>query len=299
MKQTGQPHATISLDLVQDLLVVDEWLDSDTCQRLMNDGDLLCPTTKGRVFHGGRHFVPNTSDNWNRLCRESDAWRSLERRLGSREFLSWIMSELGSGSGSSDLVPVQLYSAPRSAIARFFRGPEVVELPRRSQPLKWAKSSLYHALLGLRRRIRFHLTRILHRRNAVELLCDYSRASNGYGRVIHRDSDMRRYVFLLYLNTLDDADGGDLDVYRLADPSNGSPAWPDDNQCVLERSVRPAEGRLVVFRNAHDSFHGVSTMQGHDSIRHFIYGGFTQLGGTNPDMIGSTEAISTEFHLYA
>ena len=285
---------------MRDLLVVDHWLDGDTCQRLMDDGDILCPTTEGRIFHGGRHYLPNTSDDWHRLCQESDAWRSLERRLGSQEFLSWIMSELDGGSGAPDLVPVQLYSAPRSALARFLRGPETVEPPSRRQALKWARRGLHHAQLGLRRRIRFHLTRILQRRKAVELLCDYSRASNGYGRVVHRDSDMRRYVFLLYLNALDDgAYGGDLDVYRPADLSNGSPAWPNDNQCILERSVRPAEGRLVVFRNAHDSFHGVSTMRGHDTVRHFVYGGFTQLGGTNPDMIGSAGTVQTEFHLYA
>ena len=50
----------------------------------------------------------------------------------------------------------------------------------------------------------------------IELLYDYSKSGNGYGREIHRDSDSRYIVILLYLNDLDDsAKGGSLNIFKL------------------------------------------------------------------------------------
>jgi len=278
---------------VRDLLVVDDWLDADLCRRLMEDGDRYCPTSSGRTFHGGRHYVPNTTADWRALVNSSRAWRDLEDRLASPEFLAWIVQEI---DGRGSLAPAKVYSGRRTALERFLRGDDRLETTR---ILRRLGRRLHQIQLGIRRRAIYHGNRLLRRRTAVELLCDYSRAGDGYGRVVHRDSDMRRYVFLLYLNALDDgAAGGTLDVYRPADGQAGSPAWPDEDECVLEDSVRPAQGRLVVFRNSHDSYHGVATMTGHGTVRHFIYGGFTQLGGLNPNMQGSTGSIPTEFHLY-
>ena len=282
---------------MRDLLVVDDWLDDESCRRLMEDGDSSCPTTSGRTFHGGRHYVPNTTDDWGVLVGASSAWRDLEARLSSPEFLAWIIGELDRDGNDADLAPVRVYGGPRTKIERLLRGDDRLEATSAARRLA---RRLHQAQLGARRRAIFHWHRITRRETVVELLCDYSRATDGYGRVVHRDSDMRRYVFLLYLNALDDdASGGDLDVYRPAVGREGSPAWPDEGECVLEDSVRPARGRLVVFRNAHDSYHGVTTMTGHGRVRHFVYGGFTQLGGTNPNMAGSSGSIPTEFHLYA
>ena len=45
----------------------------------------------------------------------------------------------------------------------------------------------------------------------MELLYDYSISPNGYFREIHRDSDARTIVFLIYLNDLSsEGTGGDL-----------------------------------------------------------------------------------------
>ena len=282
---------------VRGIFIVDDWLDAETCRRLMDDGETHCPTSTGRTFHGGRHYIPNTTDDWRTLVQRSKAWQDLETRLTSPEFLSWIIDELDDHGMDADLVPARVYNRRRTAVERLFRGDDRSEAADAGR--KMARR-LHQAQLGARRRFVYRWNRLLRRKTVVELLCDYSRATDGYGRVVHRDSDMRRYVFLLYLNALDDAaSGGHLDVYRPADDLTQSPAWPNEEQCVHEDSVAPARGRLVVFRNAHDSYHGVATMKGHGTVRHFVYGGFTQLGGTNPNMTESAGSIPTEFHLYA
>ena len=285
---------------MQDLIVVDGWLDGTECRRLIADGDAHCPTDEGLVIHGGRHFVPNTTTAWQHLCASSEAWRSLSDRLGSSEFLDWIVSRLDSNGSDADLVPIRVFTNRRSGLDRRLQKASPEGRAGAFRLLHLVAKRVNQSQMGLRRHLRYASTRLIARSTAVELLCDYSRASDGYGRVIHRDSDMRRYVFLLYLNALDDcATGGNLDTYRLSEPGQGAPAWPSEDECELVDSVAPSAGRLVVFRNTHDSYHGVSVMQGHGTVRHFLYGGFTQLGGTNPNMVRSIGSIPTEFHLYA
>ena len=47
------------------------------------------------------------------------------------------------------------------------------------------------------------------------MLYDYSISPNGYKREIHRDSDARTFVFLLYLNNLSKSgEGGELEIYK-------------------------------------------------------------------------------------
>jgi hypothetical protein len=298
---SGGPSENItSIRPVQNLIVVDNWLDGAECRRLIADGEAYCATDEGPVIHGGRHFVPNTGAAWQQLCASSEAWRSLSDRLGSSEFLDWIVSQLDASGSDADLVLTHLFTNRHRGLNRRFKAASTDGRIGAVQLLHKLAQRANRSWMGIRRRLRYARTRLLARSTAVELLFDYSRASDGYGRVIHRDSDMRRYVFLLYLNSLDNgATGGNLDTYRLIESGQVAPAWPSEDECELVDSVAPAAGRLVVFRNSHDSYHGVSVMQGHGTVRHFLYGGFTQLGGTNPNILGSFGSIPTEFHLYA
>ena len=53
--------------------------------------------------------------------------------------------------------------------------------------------------------------KILGGKSSVELLYDYSVSGKSYNREIHRDSDSRLIVFLLYLNEFDEKEkGGNL-----------------------------------------------------------------------------------------
>ena len=46
----------------------------------------------------------------------------------------------------------------------------------------------------------------------LTLLYDYSVSNEGYEREIHRDSDSRVIVFLLYLSSIEDDIGGNLEI---------------------------------------------------------------------------------------
>ena len=132
----------------------------------------------------------------------------------------------------------------------------------------------------------------------TELLYDYSVAGNGYAREIHRDSDSRIIVFILYLNSLEEGtNGGNLEIFKLKNKvvKNNS-AKPSKEECDIIDDVSPY-GKLVIFQNGDDSFHSVSKIENAQSQRHFIYGGFTLLNGRNP-YITNKSVLKTEFHLY-
>ena len=96
-------------------------------------------------------------------------------------------------------------------------------------------------------------------------LFDYSFANCGYTREVHRDSDSRVIVVVLFLNTLDsESHGGELELYGVKATNNiiysksTYPAQPDPEHCNLLYSIKPRRGRLVMFYNQHNSYHAVS-----------------------------------------
>ena len=134
----------------------------------------------------------------------------------------------------------------------------------------------------------------------VELLYDTdSTALNGYRREIHRDSDNRLIVFLLYLNPISkEATGGSLDIYKLKDKNKTSfEAQPKNEDCELVEKIKPDYGKLVIFQNTDVSYHAVSEMKENKIVRHFLYGGFTILKGKNP-FIKSSQKFKTPFTIY-
>ncbi len=133
----------------------------------------------------------------------------------------------------------------------------------------------------------------------IELLYDYSTAADGYSREIHRDSDSRRVVFLLYLNGLSgEAEGGTLEFYKPKQTLEKFSPQPDNSDCELKDVVKPKAGRLVCFRNSSTAYHSVPIMKGHKDLRHFVYGGYTQLFGKNADVANSTRPLKIEWSLY-
>jgi Rps23 Pro-64 3,4-dihydroxylase Tpa1-like proline 4-hydroxylase len=116
------------------------------------------------------------------------------------------------------------------------------------------------------------------------LLFDYSIASDGYYNDIHRDSDSRVIVFLLYLNTINSS-GGSLSFYK-----------KKGNQFELVETIKPMPGRLVIFLNEDHSYHGVDIMKETSGSRNFLYGSFTSLNFENPFI--KEKKIRTEFNMY-
>jgi hypothetical protein len=132
----------------------------------------------------------------------------------------------------------------------------------------------------------------------VELLFDVSRSGNGYANKVHRDSDARCIVFLIYFNEIDGT-GGNLDVLRYKGEDSGNPpAYPLESDCEILESVSPAAGRLVIFENTPYAFHAVQEMVGSSKGRYFCYGGYTSLTGVNPEFTRAKHKSPTEFNLF-
>ena len=153
-------------------------------------------------------------------------------------------------------------------------------------------------ILNLEKKLKFNVfTSFL--KKPLELLYDYSVAGKGYLREIHRDSDSRLVVFLIYLNKIDvnkSENGGQLELYENLDISDDKPQ-PNRDSCKLLKRIEPEEGMLVIFLNSDESFHAVKEIENENTERHFIYGAYTLLNGKNP-YIKKTKRLNTEFNFY-
>ena len=126
-----------------------------------------------------------------------------------------------------------------------------------------------------------------------------TKSPNGYKREIHRDSDSRTIVFLIYLNDLNiNGSGGDLELHKYLKNDESIPAQPNEDECKLIETISPKKGRLVVFLNSHDSLHSVSEMKNHTGYRHFLYGSFTLLGKKNNFLSKSINKLKTNFNIF-
>ena len=156
---------------------------------------------------------------------------------------------------------------------------------------RWLNFLLRHALA---------ISYFLLGRRVVVPLWDYSRARNGYGREIHRDSDSRAVVFLIYLNEIGPgADGGGLSLYNSDSGNSIWPPRPAANTVTQMETLKPKAGRLVVFLNTANAYHSVDIMQNSDRPRHFIYGGYTLLSSLGSVARKySSATMPTEFNIY-
>ena len=256
----------------------------------------------GPSVHGGRQMHPNTDLDFRELLKSSEKWKQLDDKLSSEEFCQNILQKLGFEAPERKFRLYQIIYLG-IFISRPFFG-KIKKYASKSAASK-LPTKVIVAILVARC---FHVVRrfiiggmsLLAGKKPIELLYDYSASTNGYGREIHRDSDSRRVVFLLYLNELSaEAEGGALEFYRLRQPHENFPPQPDGSSCELTEEIKPAAGRLVCFRNTSTAYHAVRTMKGHRSTRHFIYGGYTQLFGRNSDITNSTKKLKIEWSLYS
>ena len=232
-------------------------------------------------FHGGRTYLPNTDDDFIQLLEKSKAWKDLYQKLNSDDFLHYCLKEL----------EVEFEQSVR--FTKFFTEPvpnifkKVHQLrARRIREVSFFGLSAYYAYLIYRYALfAFHrIKNFILNIKTVELLFDISSAENGYSREIHRDSDSRMIVFLLYFNPLEGAgEGGTLDLHKYVGNSPlDPPSRPKNEDCITIKSIKAEGGSLVIFKNDNFAFHSVPLMKGYDNNRLFCYGSFTITAGSNP-----------------
>lgn len=273
--------------------VIDNFIEKKLCDFLIEDGNKFIINSKMNTINVNRQALFSSSLEFENLITNSEHWKKLSEKINSLEFL--------------DFCKTKLEINKKLKLTNFFK----IKKPSELQKLYKAvgnKKIKSISTLGLIKYTFFRFFRDIFRKikysklfysNSipVEILYDYSKAGDGYFREIHRDSDSRLIVFLLYLNSLpDETKGGTLDIFKLKDNIKEKPARPEKEMCEKINSIKPKPGRLVVFRNDDTSYHSVEKLDNSKISRCFIYGGFTSLSQKSPFM--KKNEIKTEYYIY-
>ena len=276
--------------------IIDNFLTENFCKNLVSDAEKFIKNDEFSKIHGNRKSLENSNLNFNKLTTNSKYWKELETKINDQAFLDLCCEKLAI---KNNLVLKQFFKASdRSELFIKYKRiscSKVNRIPTLSL-FKYFIIRLYRDFLR-----NFKFSKIFYpNKIPTELLFDYSKAGNGYGREVHRDSDSRIIVFLIYLNsfpqTNDQQTGGNLDLYKL-NKEGENLAQPDENSCELIKSIKPEIGKMFIFLNENDSYHAVSRIRNLDGFRHFIYGGYTILSQKNP-FITNNSKLKTEFHFY-
>ncbi len=272
---------------------VDNFIDNKLCKKLIKESNSIKNKTE---IHGGRKFLSSTDIEFYNLLNNSKEWKNLINKINSKKFLSFCLKKFNLEDNNFSLVDFFKYKNLTDAQISFKKlsSTRIRLIPTKNLVL-YSLIRLYRDCL---RKIKFSKMFYPYK-NVVELLFDYSKAGNGYSRQIHRDSDNRLVVFILYLNKpskKDNYKGGNFDIYKLI-KGNKNTTYPNKKNCKKIDSIKPHPGKLIVFLNDNNSYHGVEIMKNHSQLRDFIYGGFTLLNKKNP-YIDKNSKVPTEFHLY-
>ena len=279
------------------ILVLDNFITETECQKLIKAGEKTLSLKNNKDYiHGGRIMIPWTSQTFNELKSKSNLWSNFSERfqketyeifkknISNNEFNTFYP-----GVSKKEIQECFLKASDHYSFRKKFFNKRLLKKYESFLEKKIKNSNLqsliFHAaLLIIESSWRKIISLIDFIKNDKPLLplFDYSISNDGYAREIHRDSDNRFLVVLLYLNELDpNTEGGDLQIFKLK-PSyscksgnNLFPPRPSDKFCTLQYKIKPRSGRLIMFLNQFNSYHGVSEMKNHRIPRHFLYGGFT------------------------
>ena len=251
---------------------IDDYLSEHECAKLIQDAREILQGESFVEVQNFRKLIPSASLDYSMLINKSEDWNNLHNKISSQKFLNNILEKLKIEDKSFKVTDFFHKQNPGQKLTKY------KSLHQKKLAIINTKSLLkytcYRVFREILRILKFKFTN----KNYVELLYDYSISPNGYKREIHRDSDARTFVFLLYLNNLSqNASGGDLEIYKYKKDTDKIPARPKQDDCEMIEKISPKPGRLVVFLNSHKSLHAVSEMKNHNGFRHFLYGSFTLL----------------------
>jgi len=254
--------------------IIEDFVSKDLSDKLIKDSEMLNKNDFIKI-HGNRLFLSSSSNEFQNIILTSPSWQKLISKINSEEFLNLCCSLLE--IDSSKFIKIDFFNKIKQQII----GNKILKNLSTIKVLKYIFIKYFRRLI---RNITF--SEIFYtKRIPIELLFDYSIAGDGYYNNIHRDSDSRVIVFLLYLNEIN-SEGGSLNFY----------VKKKNNDFENIQTISPKAGRLVIFLNEDHSYHGVEIMKKTQNKRHFLYGSFTSLNHKNPYI--KNKCIETEFNLY-
>ncbi len=275
--------------------IIENFLNSSDCKNLINEAENIFDKIGSRqIINNNRELTQSTSIKFKTLLKNSKIWKDFNQKISSQEFFDKCMHDL---KDYENKFSITSFFSPKAISSKYEKYKEL-QLKKVGflSSFSLLKILSFRFYLFLKRIIKYKFTN----KNYVELIYDYSKAQNGYKREIHRDSDARTLIFLIYLNNLSqEATGGSLLIHEYINKNKKNiPPQPSSKDCKLIEKIQPKEGRMVIFLNSDDSFHSVEEMINHNDYRYFIYGSFTLLGKKNPLLKSKFKKFKTEFHLF-
>ena len=272
--------------------ILENFLEQSLCEKLIIDAKTFSFNDHVPVLNN-RMILPSSSISFLNLINKSSAWQNLHDNLNSDNFLLQLLSLLNIENKDFEITNFFFNKNPNFFLKKY----KTLNTKKISTigNLNLIFYFFFKFFRFLNRKIKYSLTK----KNYVELLYDYSICPNGYHREVHRDSDSRTIVFLIYLNDLDNKGlGGNLNLYRYKKKQKLIPSQPRLEECELILSIPPKAGTLVTFLNSHDSLHSVSEMENFTDSRHFLYGSFTLLSKRNKYLKNSKDKLKTNFTIF-
>lgn len=273
--------------------VLEQFLDKENCRILIDEAKKYSANSHIKV-QNNRLILPSSSLAFLKLIEKSNSWKNLHNKLNSKEFLNTLTNALNIKNHEFTVTNFFFNRRPNNLLKKYKEiNSRKLSTVGNINLVFYFFFKVYRFLL---RKIKYSFTN----KKFVELLYDYSISPNGYFREIHRDSDARTIVFLIYLNELNsEGTGGDLKLYKYTKENNKIPSQPNSEDCELIKSIPPKTGRLVTFLNSHESLHSVGKMENYNGLRHFLYGSFTLLSKKNDFIKKSSKgSLKTNFNIF-
>jgi hypothetical protein len=290
-------------------LCIDDFLTNDECASLIQDA--ADANSEDTVFmHGGRFSLGSVSPSFKDLVSKSKSWTRLVAMLKSdtmanlfldhvrkecpdKYFTKWLTSrkfEISEIPRLTSVLPQFIVDKVKSASDR------QVRFCTKKQLFFISFMALFDDIY----RLMHSFGSYIFGKRRLTLLFDYSVAKIGYSREVHRDSDARVIVFLLYLNDLEDyVEGGSLKIHDSKVEQKKFAPRPGDENVYIVNEFKPKVGRLVMFLNTANSYHSVEKMTNSEHGRHFLYGAYTLSSGFGSlAKIKSSGKLPTEYNLY-
>jgi len=107
---------------------------------------------------------------------------------------------------------------------------------------------------------------------------DWSVATDGYVREIHRDTDKRIWNFLIFFNDKD-WEGGDFMIHSSDGTSNLPQQLWNESALPKYKTLEAKKNRGLFFLSTPDSYHSVSKQFNTNTPRKFIYGSYSFKNG--------------------
>ena len=261
--------------------IEENFISEKNCQKLISDANKNLEYSDYIKIHSNRNILNSSSVGYEKLSKKTDDWKKLKNKIESEQFLEYSCNKLNLDSSNFDLK--KFLNLIRDDERNLKKKTE--KKIKEFNNLSLLKIIFKRLCRTVTRKLKF--SKLFNSKKCLEILYDYSISGKSYNREIHRDSDSRLIVFLLFLNQFDGEEkGGNLIFYK-----------KKDNNYEEVIKIKPKSGKLVIFENNDLSLHAVDPITQENTRRHFIYGGFTVLSGKNP-LLKSKYKSKTEFHLY-